>query len=396
MERNPPYHFLFIILGISLATMAPLFFYTLYFNSQHFIIYPMTLPILFTTFMSSPPSLELPTNYSQPLDVTTSHNFTKVCDLNTPTIMHNMDDEELFLKASMVQGIQDYFPKNKANIVPKVAFMFLVKGALPLAPLWERFFKGHKGFYSIYLHQHPSFNETLPPDSVFFGRKFPSKPTSWGLSSLVDAERRLLANALLDSSNQRFVLLSESCIPLFGFKAIYDYLMNTNLSFLESYDMSGRPGTGRYHPKMWPIVNITNFRKGSQWFEVKRDIAIEIVKDTKYIPLFKKYCVPLPHGICFCDEHYLPTLLQMLHYKMNAKRSITWVDWSIAEGPHPREIGSSSYNITYEFLNKIRFGSKCVYNGNTTNMCFLFARKFLPSALEPLLRVSPLLFGIDP
>ncbi|KAL1323159.1 hypothetical protein HN51_068220 [Arachis hypogaea] len=378
MERNPPYHyFLFIILGISLATMAPL---------------------LFTTFMSSPPSLELPTNYSQPLDVTTSHNFTKVCDLNTPTIMHNMDDEELFLKASMVQGIQDYFPKNKTNnnIVPKVAFMFLVRGALPLAPLWESFFKGHKEFYSIYLHQHPSFNETLPPDSVFFGRKIPSKPTSWGLSSLVDAERRLLANALLDSSNQRFVLLSESCIPLFGFKAIYDYLMNTNLSFLESYDMSGRPGTGRYHPKMWPIVNITNFRKGSQWFEVKRDIAIEIVKDTKYIPLFKKYCVPLPHGICFCDEHYLPTLLQMLHYKMNAKRSITWVDWSIAEGPHPREIGSSSYNITYEFLNKIRFGSKCVYNGNITNMCFLFARKFLPSALEPLLRVSPLLFGIDP
>ncbi|MED6217365.1 hypothetical protein PIB30_016989 [Stylosanthes scabra] len=304
-----------------------------------------------------------------------------------------MNDQELFLKASTVQG------NKRAGIVPKVAFMFLVKGGLPLAPLWERFFKGHEGFYSIYLHQHPSFNHTFPPRSVFFGRKVPSKPTSWGMSSIIDAERRLLADALLDPSNQRFVLLSESCVPLFGFKPIYDYLINTNLSFIESYDMSGRQGTGRYHPKMWPIVNITNFRKGSQWFEVNRDLAIHIVKDTMYVNLFKKYCVPLPHGICFCDEHYLPTLSEVLHYTMNAKRRITWVDWSsIPEGAHPREFGSSSDDdkiITYEFLNKVRFGSKCVYNGNTTNMCFLFARKFLPTALEPLLRVSPLLFGIN-
>ncbi|XP_016196375.2 uncharacterized protein LOC107637476 [Arachis ipaensis] len=327
MERNPPYHyFLFIILGISLATMAPL---------------------LFTTFMSSPPSLELPTNYSQPLDVTTSHNFTKVCDLNTPTIMHNMDDEELFLKASMVQGIQDYFPKNKTNnnIVPKVAFMFLVRGALPLAPLWESFFKGHKEFYSIYLHQHPSFNETLPPDSVFFGRKIPSKISNFVIG--------LYFLSVVNNFGITSVYLGFSTVCILA--VAFMFLVRGALPLAPLWETKD---TG--HKEFYSI----------------------------YLHQHPSFNETLPPDSVFFGRK-IPS-------KMNAKRSITWVDWSIAEGPHPREIGSSSYNITYEFLNKIRFGSKCVYNGNITNMCFLFARKFLPSALEPLLRVSPLLFGIDP
>lgn len=84
--------------------------------------------------------------------------------------MHNMTDQELFVKVSLVSGIQD-FPK---KAIPKVAFMFLAKGALPLAPLWEKFFKGHDGFYFIYLHQ-PPFNVTMPEDSVFYGRNVPSQ-----------------------------------------------------------------------------------------------------------------------------------------------------------------------------------------------------------------------------
>ncbi|KAK7847936.1 hypothetical protein CFP56_006090 [Quercus suber] len=49
------------------------------------------------------------------------------------------------------------------------------KGAMPLAPLWELFFKGHEGLYSIYVHPNPSFNGTVPQGSVFHGRRIPSK-----------------------------------------------------------------------------------------------------------------------------------------------------------------------------------------------------------------------------
>ncbi|CAI0408280.1 unnamed protein product [Linum tenue] len=53
--------------------------------------------------------------------------------------------------------------------------MFLSKGPLPLAPLWERFFSGHQGLYSIYLHSLPSFEAKFPPSSVFYRRQVPSK-----------------------------------------------------------------------------------------------------------------------------------------------------------------------------------------------------------------------------
>lgn len=195
---------------------------------------------------------------------------------------------------------------------------------------------------------------------------------------MIEAEKRLLANALLDKSNQHFVLLSESCIPLFNFRTIYDYLMNSSLSFVGSYDDPGKVGRGRYKPKMWPIVNITDWRKGSQWFEIHRDLAIQIVSDTKYYTIFQNYCLPS----CYADEHYIPTFVHMIYPQFNSNRSITWVDWSKG-GPHPRKFERD--HITVEFLNQIRFGSTCVYNGNTTNICFLFARKFHPSALDPLL-----------
>lgn len=206
---------------------------------------------------------------------------------------------------------------------------------------------------------------------------------------MLDAERRLLANALLDLSNQRFVLLSESCIPLFNFTTTYDYLINSNQSFLSVFDDPRKPGRGRYNPQMWPQINITDWRKGSQWFEVHRDLAVHIVSDRKYYPIFQQHC----HPPCYIDEHYIPTLVNMLYADLNSERSITWVDWSRG-GPHPGKFGWP--DITDEFLNGIRFGSECKYNGNMTSICFLFGRKFLPHALEPLLRVAPLLLGFDP
>ncbi|RLN24841.1 uncharacterized protein C2845_PM07G03270 [Panicum miliaceum] len=56
-----------------------------------------------------------------------------------------------------------------------VAFLFLARGDLPLRPLWERFFAGHEGLYSIYVHTAPSYTGSPPEDSVFYGRTIPSQ-----------------------------------------------------------------------------------------------------------------------------------------------------------------------------------------------------------------------------
>ncbi|XP_057480688.1 glycosyltransferase BC10-like [Actinidia eriantha] len=297
-------------------------------------------------------------------------------------LLHNMTDNELFWRASFVPRIKKYPFKR----VPKIAFMFLTKGPLPLASLWERFFKGHKGQYSIYIHSLPSFKVDFPYSSVFHRRQIRSQVSEWGKMSMCDAERRLLANALLDNSNEWFILLSESCIPLYPFRVIYHYIMKSKYSFMGAFDDPGPFGRGRYNANMAPEVNITQWRKGSQWFEINRKLALSIVEDSTFYPKFNEFCKPA----CYVDEHYFPTMLTIQAPNLVANRSITWVDWSRG-GAHPATFGKT--DIKEEFLKRMLEGHNCLYNNQPSSVCFLFARKFAPSALEPLLLVAPKYFG---
>ncbi|XP_072965350.1 glycosyltransferase BC10-like [Typha angustifolia] len=300
-----------------------------------------------------------------------------------PKAMHDMTDDELLWRASMVPRIE----RPPTALVPKVAFLFLAKGGLPFAPLWEKFFKGHEGLYSIYVHSDPSFNGSEPEDSVFYDRRIPSKVVEWGKTNMMEAERRLLGNALLDLSNQRFVLLSESCIPLFNFPTIYSYLVNSSTAYIESYDLPGAAGRGRYYRRLNPLVKLDQWRKGSQWFEMDRFLAIEVVSDQKYFPAFERFCDRRP---CYVDEHYLPTFLSLRYRWAIANRSLTWVDWSRG-GAHPASFSRTV--VTIEFLEGLRNGSSCTYNGKPTNVCFLFARKFWPNSLNRLLLFAPKVMG---
>ncbi|KAL3630347.1 hypothetical protein CASFOL_023331 [Castilleja foliolosa] len=387
-------HLFLLIIGISVGV-----FFTLCLKSLSFSIFPCPLPTTFplppSISMPPPPPPENPPPVVKAIPLasngTLKFNDTNIIDVSSendfPTKssglvrMHNMSDDELLLRASRVQ--------EETNIAGKVAFMFLTPGPLPLAPFWDMFFKGHEGLYSIYVHTHPSYNDSVPQDSAFYGARIPSQPVYWGTISMIDAERRLLANAFLDSSNQRFVLLSDSCIPVFNFTTVYNYLMVTNHSFLGLFDDPRKMGRGRYNRQMWPTITIEQWRKGSQWFEIHRNLAVKIVSDTKYYQIFRDFCKPP----CYSDEHYLATLVNILGPEMNSNRTITWVDWSRG-GPHPKRFGWIDVKI--ELLDYIRFGSECVYNGNTSNVCHIFARKFIPNTLGPLLKLAPSLLGFDP
>nr|CAB3498330.1 unnamed protein product [Digitaria exilis] len=257
---------------------------------------------------------------------------------------HAMTDVELLWLASFAprargQGQGGSYPFRR---VPKVAFMFLAHGPLPLAPLWERFFRGNEGRYSIYVHTMPLYRANFTSDSVFYRRQIPSK-----------------------------------------------YLQNSSQSFVMSIDDPGPDGRGRYNLNMAPEVEFEQWRKGWQWFEVNRELAVSIVRDTIYYPKFKQFCRP---G-CYADEHYIQTMLTIEATHSLANRTVTWVDWSRG-GPHaahPATFGRG--DITDEFLRGIREGGTCMYNDQHSTMCFLFARKFAPSALEPLLELAPTVLG---
>ncbi|GKD24119.1 glycosyltransferase BC10, partial [Tanacetum coccineum] len=83
--------------------------------------------------------------------------------------LHSMNDSELLWRASLVPQIKEYPFKR----IPKIAFMFLTRGPLPMSPLWEKFFDGNEGLYSIYVHSLPNYQPNFTTSSVFFGRQIP-------------------------------------------------------------------------------------------------------------------------------------------------------------------------------------------------------------------------------
>ncbi|XP_038701029.1 glycosyltransferase BC10-like isoform X2 [Tripterygium wilfordii] len=255
---------------------------------------------------------------------------------------------------------------------PKIAFMFLTPGTLPFEKLWDKFFHGHEDRFSVYVHA--SREKPVHVSRNFVGRDIHSDKVAWGKISMVDAEKRLLAHALLDPDNQQFVLLSDS------------------------FEDPGPHGNGRYSEHMMPEVEKKYFRKASQWFSMKRQHAIIVMADSLYYRKFKLFCKPNMDGRnCYADEHYLPTLFRMIDPVGIANWSVTHVDWS--EGKwHPKAYRSQ--DVTYELLKNITSidenmhvtsDSKktvtvkpCLWNG-MKRPCYLFARKFYPETLDRLL-----------
>lgn len=88
--------------------------------------------------------------------------------------LHSMNDSELLWRASFVPQINEYPFKR----MPKIAFMFLARGPLPLSPLWDKFFSGNEGRYTIYVHSLPHYVANFSASSVFYGRQVPSQVTN--------------------------------------------------------------------------------------------------------------------------------------------------------------------------------------------------------------------------
>ncbi|XP_073010655.1 glycosyltransferase BC10-like [Typha latifolia] len=292
-----------------------------------------------------------------------------------------------------ILSIPSFQPKN-----PKVAFMFLTPGSLPFERLWEKFFLGHEGRFTIYVHA--SKEKSVHISSLFIGRNIRSEKVAWGKISMVEAEKRLLANALQDADNQHFVLLSESCVPLHNFDYIYNYLMGTNISFIDCFEDPGPHGTGRYSEHMLPEIEKKDWRKGAQWFSVKRQHAVLILADSLYYSKFKLYCKPGKEGHnCYADEHYLPSFFHMVDPTGIANWSVTHVDWS--EGKwHPKAY--RAVDVNFELLKNITSIDEivhvtsnlkkqvhrrpCLWNG-MKRPCYLFARKFYPEAIDNLMNL---------
>lgn len=305
---------------------------------------------------------------------------------------------------------------------PKIAFLFLTRRHLPLDFLWGSFFEeADAASYSIYIHSEPGFvfDESTTRSPMFFGRQLSNSiQVAWGESSMIEAERLLLDAALNDPANQRFILLSDSCVPLYNFSYIYHYVMESPRSFVDSFLDKKE---GRFNPKMSPVIKEDKWRKGSQWFTLIRRHAEVVVDDELVFPIFRKYCKRRPpvddakgklnlklqkqHN-CIPDEHYLQTLLTMMGLEKELeRRTLTYSLWnesaSKMEGKGWHPVTFSHSTATPQRIKEImdinhvyyatEYRTEWCRSNSTAVPCFLFARKFSQGAAMRLLSENWLL-----
>ncbi|XP_023006929.1 uncharacterized protein LOC111499571 isoform X1 [Cucurbita maxima] len=316
-----------------------------------------------------------------------------ITDWLPPAPARELTDEEVASHVVIREILNSPIVPSKT---PKIAFMFLTPGSLPFEKLWDKFFNGHEDKFTVYVHA--SKEKPTHVSIHFLNRDIHSDQVVWGKITMVDAERRLLANALQNPDNHHFVLLSDSCVPLYSFDYIYKYLMPSNISFVDCFKDPGPHGNGRYSEHMLPEVEEKHFRKGAQWFTLKRQHALIVLADNLYYNKFRNYCQPGFEGRnCIADEHYLPTFFNIVDPTGIANWSVTHVDWSERKW-HPKSYRAE--DLTDELLQNITSIDvsvhvtsdkkkevqrwPCVWNG-LQRPCYLFARKFYPQALDKLL-----------
>ncbi|XAR70978.1 hypothetical protein NMG60_11028037 [Bertholletia excelsa] len=302
------------------------------------------------------------------------------------------EDKQIFQQASRV----NQNPSRPA----KLAFMFLTTTPLPFAPLWELFFnQAPSNLYNIYIHADPTFEYDSSFSGVFTNRVIPGpKPTHRHSPALISAERRLLSHALLhDPSNAMFALVSSSCIPLHSFNFTYRSLMESKKSFIEIIKNESEAyyrWVVRGEEALLPEVPFEKFRTGSQFFVLTRKHARLVVSDRRLWAKFKLPCLTRFH--CHPEEHYFPTLISIKDPRGCIPATRTYVDWSITWHGHPRLFNASEVgpHLIWEIRNKRpRYGEDGTNGPDSLtgkrNDPFLFARKFSPDSIQPLMRIAP-------
>jgi len=206
----------------------------------------------------------------------------------------------------------------------KLAFLFLTRGDLYQTDLWEGFFPvENENLYNIY--SHPKHPDKISKDSLLAEKTISDriKNTKWGDISLVKATFRLLRHAYRDDEeNKKFILLSESCIPIRNFKYIYQDLNTTQTpqSYIWSYNLKTRPNhkaIGRRYKKFTgkKMISKKRYRNQSQWMILDRE-HVKIILDhhLKFIKYFKNVNIP--------DEVYFINLLLV---KLNGQQFRTQI-----------------------------------------------------------------------
>ena len=138
---------------------------------------------------------------------------------------------------------RDDYRREYENEPFKIAFLFLVRDDINYPDIWENYFKGNEDKISIYCH--PKNPENVKTEWLRTNIIPNLVETAWG--QITDAYFTLINKALQNKENKKFVIVTESCLPLKTFDQLYNFFDSSDIRtsyikfwYLKRYDIGAR------------------------------------------------------------------------------------------------------------------------------------------------------------
>lgn len=258
------------------------------------------------------------------------------------------------------QTKEPFYNENE-NDNKKIAFCFLIYDSINNEELWKKFFDtADKNKYTIYIH----YKQNVPL-KYFENYKLKNCiDTEWGKISLVKASNILFKSAYEDPQNHKFVLLSNSCIPLKSFEQIYSKLTSDNMGYINEVEDINNKGSKIYK------YDPNKYGKSSQWIILNREMVKEIAFYDENLINYNFGDVYAPDEVYYCTMIKHKNLYnEVVVAKNSATNGSTFVFWNDMEylyskssdsnAPQPRAYSViSSEELNYLHSQPCMFGRK--------------------------------------
>lgn len=247
----------------------------------------------------------------------------------------------------------------------KIAFMFLTVGDLNQPELIRDFLADGGDRCTAYAHS----KEKRVLNDIQISEKIDTK---WGDISLVKATNLMLAEAYKDPDNKYFLLLSESCVPLYDFDTIYNTITTIDKSWIyktkTNYNKQRIKWRSLYTPNLLGMKNVKDLQLCTQWMVLTRK-HVKLILDHDYTTsVFKKAHIPdesyYLNVLSYHDKDFKENSINRrltfgrmqfkhptIHHKPNIDIIKMW-RWSSEESLFGRKVGSKTqllYNQIKEY-----------------------------------------------
>ena len=253
-------------------------------------------------------------------------------------------------------------------------FCFLTYDIIEREDIWKIYFDNVPiEHYQILIHPKKDDIYTLEKKTEFFSTFKNAKilkdrytDTEWGKFSLIEAQKKLLEEALKYNKMTHVILVSHNTIPIASFDKLYNFLLDKKSLFDYEYAES-RGHQIRYFYYTDPIYKFDDQLIASQWSIIhKNDVKILVDDHSMVKQIFDESFAP--------DEHaYINYLIHYKNKKDILSYPVTRIDW---ENNTPIIFDEVSYELMKKceevgnfFLRKISKNSdidtkNLIYNGN--------------------------------